>query len=487
LRRAVPWETAHILGVKQNIRSFARGKGVAMAIIAGSMAAFVPPHVLPPARAVKGLALVAGFLRNPLEIVPQAVYQQDYVAFKGLGPRFAWVTGPDLIKTVLLDERCKFSKNVQIEFFGPLLGQGVLTSEGSNWKWQRQIAAPMFRRQDLLTFVPVFVSATDRLLDRWRRSPEGTPQQIDADMAQITFDIVCATLLPSSDATIGLALEASADRLQRSAMWRQLYVAMHMPRWVPQPGGRRIRAAVGTLRASVAAMLTERKRASRQPDDLVRRLMAAHDPETGASMNDEQLIDNLLTFYLAGHETTSKALTWTLYLLACSPQWSEVLTEEIARVTGGEPVSPGHIDKLVLTQQVIKESMRLYPPVPATGRQAIDDLRLGEHLIKAGTSIAIPIYAMHRHQKRWRDPNAFDPTRFSAANEGKISRYQYMPFGAGPRICIGMAFAMIEITSILATILQNVRPAPVEDQHPFPVARISLHPKGGMPLRIWLK
>jgi cytochrome P450 len=457
-----------------------------MAAIVQSMPAFVPPHVVPPARAIKGFALVLGFLRNPLAIVPQDAYEQDYVAFNGLGPRFAWVTGPELIKSVLLDESDKFSKSVQIEFFGPLLGQGILTSEGADWKWQRQVAAPMFRRQDLLSFVPVFVNATHHLLDRWRRSPAGTPQQIEADMTQVTFDIICASLLPSSDATVGLALEASADRLQRSAMWRQLYVAAHMPTWLPQPGARRIRAAVRSLRAAVGAMLMERRRVSSQRDDLIRRLMAAHDPVTGATMNDEQLIDNLLTFYLAGHETTSKALTWTLYLLACSPQWTQALTEEIANVTGGKPVCCEHIDRLVLTQQVIKESMRLYPPVPTTSRQAIGQVRLGEHLIKAGTSIVIPIYAMHRHQKRWRHPNAFDPTRFAPGNEGEISRYQYMPFGAGPRICIGMAFAMIEITSILATILQKARLAPVNDHAPVPVARITLQPKGGMPLRTWV-
>ncbi len=459
-----------------------------MAAVAQSMPTFVPPHVVPPARLVRGLALIAGFLRNPLEIIPQAVYELDYVAFDGLGPRFAWVTGPDLVKAVLLDEADKFSKNVQIAFFSPLLGRGILTSQGPEWIWQRQIAAPMFRRHELMTFVPAFVDAARRLLGRWRRAPPGTPQRIDADMTAVTFDVICTTLLPSSDATVGLALEASADGLQRSAMWRQLYVATHMPGWMPQPGGRRIRAGVRALRAGVAAMLAERRRTSRQPDDLVRRLMAARDAETAATMSDEQLIDNLLTFYLAGHETTSKALTWTLYLLACSPQWMGALKEEVAAVTGGAPVAAEHIDRLVLTQQVIKESMRLYPPVPATGREAIADVRLGGHLVKAGTAIALPIYAMHRHSRRWQNPDAFDPTRFAPASEGSISRYQYMPFGAGPRICIGMAFAMIEITAILATILQSAaRLAPEEGLQPYPLARISLHPRGGMPLRLWLE
>jgi hypothetical protein len=162
------------------------------------------------------------------------------------------------------------------------------------------------RRQDLLTFVPVFVGATRQLLDRWRRSPPGSAQRIEADMTQITFDIVCATLLSSSDAIVGKALEASADSLHRSAMWGSLRRHAHAE-LAAAAGRPQDQDAVRAMRASAATMLEERRRAAQQPDDLMHRLMAARDPETGASMNDEQLIDNLLTFYLAGHETTSKA------------------------------------------------------------------------------------------------------------------------------------------------------------------------------------
>jgi cytochrome P450 len=220
-------------------------------------------------------------------------------------------------------------------------------------------------------------------------------------------------------------------------------------------------------------------------DDLMHRLMHARDPETGAPMNDEQLIDNLLTFYLAGHETTAKALTWTLYLLARTPAWTSLLKEEIAQVTGGAPITAEHVDKLTLTQQVIKESMRLFPPVPVMSRQAVADATLGAQTIRAGTSIVIPIYAIHRHRARWQDPDLFDPARFAPDKEGRISRYQYMPFGAGPRICIGMAFAMIEATAMLATMLQAARFQPVEGHQPIPVARVTLVPKGGMPLKVW--
>jgi cytochrome P450 len=245
--------------------------------------------------------------------------------------------------------------------------------------------------------------------------------------------------------------------------------------------------AAATLHSAVAAMIRERRASGREPDDLMHRLMVARDPESGQSMNDERLIDNLLTFYLAGHETTARALTWTLYLLARSPEWSALLEEEVAHVTGGGEITSAHIERLVLVQQVLKEAMRLYPPVPMMSRQAVADAQLGEHIIRAGTSVLIPIYAIHRHAKRWEDPDAFDPTRFAPERETQLARYQYMPFGAGPRICIGMAFAMIEAAAILATLLQHARFATVEGHEPIPVARVTLLPGGGMPLRVSIR
>jgi cytochrome P450 len=242
--------------------------------------------------------------------------------------------------------------------------------------------------------------------------------------------------------------------------------------------------AVGALRSAVAALIAERRAHPGAKDDLLHRLMHARDPESGQSMNDEQLVDNLLTFYLAGHETTAKALTWTLYLLARSPEWTRALEEEIARVTGGAQIAAGHIEQLGQTQQVLKESMRLYPPVPLMTRQAVADTRLGDHPIRAGSSVVMPIYAIHRHAKRWEDPDAFDPARFAPEREAAIPRYQYMPFGAGPRICIGMGFAMMEATAMLATLLRHASFSALAGRDPAPVARVTLVPAGGMPLRV---
>lgn len=443
---------------------------------------FVPPRIAPPAKPLNRFAFIAAFVRNPLSVVPQAAYEGDLVAvMRGRTP-IVWITAPAMIKTVLLDEREKFLKLAQIRLLGPLLGKGLLTSEGAHWKWQRQTAAPMFRPQELAGFVPTFVRAAERVLAGWR-AQSGAVQHVDRCMTQATFEVISATLLPSADERMPQAVEHSTGLFQRSGAWGQLYAVANLPQWLPQPGRRSMARAIGALRSAVRSLIAERRAHPEAKDDLLHRLMHARDPESGQSMNDEQLVDNLLTFYLAGHETTAKALTWTLYLLARSPAWTRALEEEIARVTGGAQIAAGHIELLVQTQQVLKESMRLYPPVPLMTRQAVADTRLGDHPIRAGSSVVMPIYAIHRHAKRWEDPDAFDPARFAPQREAAIPRYQYMPFGAGPRICIGMGFAMMEATAMLATLLRHARFAPTAHE-PAPVARVTLVPKGGMPLRV---
>jgi cytochrome P450 len=438
----------------------------------------LPARVLSPDRPLHRVAFIARFVRNPLSVVPRAAYEEDFAAVPNAP--ICWVTGPRMIRAVLLEEREKFAKLAQIRLLGPLLGRGILTSEGADWKWQRQAAAPMFRQQELVHFVPAFVQATRRLLAGWR---DNEVRPIERDMTQVTFDVISATLLPSAQAGMPGAIEDSTASFQRAGAWGQLYAWVHVPRWLPQPGRRSSAAAVAALRGAVHRILAERRAGWKAKDDLLARLVRARDPETGQQMNDEQLVDNLLTFYLAGHETTAKALSWTLYLLARHPQWARRLEAEVDEVTGGADVSAAHAERLALTQQVLKESMRLYPPVPIMTRQAIADTVLEGHEIRAGASLVMPIYAIHRHARRWENPDAFDPERFGEVREAQIPRYQYMPFGAGPRICIGMPFAMLEATVILATLLQRVRFAST-GHDPAPVARVTLIPRGGMPLAV---
>jgi cytochrome P450 len=190
---------------------------------------------------------------------------------------------------------------------------------------------------------------------------------------------------------------------------------------------------------------------------------------------------------MVGHESTAKAMTWALYLLSQSPEWTERVRREVEEVAGSQPIAAEHIDKLQLTQQVVKEALRLYPPVPSICRVAAEDTELGGRKIAAGTLINVPIYVLHRHRKLWSDPDSFDPDRFAPENAGSIGRLQFLPFGAGPRTCVGSAFATIEATTVIATLVRGANFRLKSGHVPTPVSRVTLGPKGGMPMQIELR
>jgi cytochrome P450 len=315
----------------------------------------------------------------------------------------------------------------------------------------------------------------------------GSVRAVDRDMTMVTFDVISHTLLPGGDAHVGPLIARSNFDYQKPLGWQMAFANFGLPAWAPHPGMLKMRIAQRQLRSAVATLVAERRAKPSGADDLLQRLVTAKNPDTGAGMSDDLLIDNLLTFFMAGHETTAKGLTWTLYLLARAPEWGQHIREEVKEVTGGGPVQPGDIDKLVVTTQVLKESMRLFPPAPIISRRAAADTDLGGKAVKAGTQVIIPIYAIQRHTRYWSDPDRFDPTRFAPENEAKISRYHYMPFGAGPRICIGMAFAMIEAVAILATLVRAASFAPIPGHDPEPVSRVTLRPAGGMPLEVRMR
>jgi cytochrome P450 len=231
-------------------------------------------------------------------------------------------------------------------------------------------------------------------------------------------------------------------------------------------------------------IIAGRRATSAARRDLLDLLLAVSDTETGRRMSDSDLVNNLLTFIAAGHETTAVALTWTLWLLAKDEAVQQRLVEEVSAVMGSGAIEAAHIEELAFHRQVIEEAMRLYPPVPALARQAKAETTLGEHHVKSSTQIAIPIFALHRHVRLWENPNAFDPDRFAPDQVKARPRYAHLPFGAGPRVCIGASFAMIEAVTILAALVRAFRFQRVPGHKPKPIARVSLRPQGGMPLLI---
>ncbi|HET7681783.1 MAG TPA: cytochrome P450 [Xanthobacteraceae bacterium] len=446
---------------------------------------FYPSTVKAPSDPLKLFPFLIKFISNPLLVIPDAVYREKIVQYGRRVGRVAWVNDPALIKDVLLDRSELFPITpLQKRVLGPLGGKGVLTSEGAEWRWQRQMAAPLFRHAELLRYVPAMSSAAEAMLAGWSDDASGGYRSIDKDMTRLTFRVISDTVLPGGDEHIGRAIERASGDYFGSISWTFVYRFFHLPWWAPHPGRRRMLRAEKFLRTSVAELIAARKASPASRNDLFGRLSEAKHPETGEPMSADLLRDSLLTFMMVGHETTAKALTWMLYLLSQSEEWAEKLRDEIKTVAGAEPIGPQHIDRLQLTQQVVKEALRLYPPVPSITRHAAADLELGGQQILAGTLINIPIFALHRHRGIWRDPDCFDPSRFTPEAEAKISRTQFMPFGAGPRTCIGASFAMIEATAVLATLIRGARFRLKARHLPTPVSRVSLAPKGGMPMRV---
>jgi cytochrome P450 len=446
---------------------------------------FYPSSVTAPSEPLRLFPFLLKFISNPLLVIPEAVYREKIVQYGRSVGRVAWVIDPALIKDVLINRSALFPITpLQKRVLGPLGGKGVLTAEGAEWRCQRQIAAPLFRHTELLKYVPAMSSAAEAMLATWAGDASGGYRAIDKDMTRLTFNVISQTVLPGGDDHIGAAIEQASGDYFGPISWTFVYRFFNVPQWMPHPGRRRMLRAEKFLRTSVAALIAARQANPTSRNDLFGWLREAKHPETGAPLGAELLLDSLLTFMMVGHETTAKALTWSLYLLSESEDWAERLREEIETVAGNEPIGPEHIDRLQLTQQVVKEALRLYPPVPSITRQAATDLELGGQHIAAGTLINIPIFVLHRHRSIWRDPDRFDPNRFAPDAEAKVGRTQFMPFGAGPRTCVGASFAMIEATAVLATLIRGARFRLKDVHRPTPVSRVSLAPKGGMPMRV---
>lgn len=452
--------------------------------------ALYPPTVEPPAVPLPLPRFIPRFIRNPLRAIPRAVYHEPMVVHPLVRGGLAWVTDPTLVERILLHDADSFPKTkLEKRIFAQTLGEGILTSQGQSWRWQRRTAAPLFRHQELLAHVPAMSKVAESLLDVWRTGPTTVTRRIEREMTDATYDVFTHTILAGASRADGEIIKASGSAFLSRITWEIVWGMLRLPDWAWHPAKGTMRRSAGQMRAAVDRIIVARRaqawqQGGDQGKDILGRLLAARDPETGQPMSDKQLADNLLTFIAAGHETTAKALTWTLYLLARSPYWQGRVRAEVAAACGSAPVGAGDIAKLPVTTRVLKEAMRLYPPAPVMSRTVGHDLELGGHRLPSGALIIIPVFAVHRHQRLWADAGRFDPDRFLPVNEASHLRTQFMPFGFGARTCIGMAFAMIEATVLLATL---VRGASFEwdGRHlPEPVSRVTLQPKGGMPLAV---
>jgi cytochrome P450 len=440
----------------------------------------------PPAGRLPFLLLLARVVSNPVGSWGRDFYSEPIVVYDDFGLQTVFVMDPELIQTVLLDDADSFSKNpIHDRVLGEGGGKGLLIAEDEPWRWQRRLLAPLFRAEEIAAYVPAFASACGPVLHRWADADRGSLQPIPADMAAATLQVLENTVLGA-----GLSVEdhrlvaAAGTAFLRPTVWRVAYCSLRLPAWTPHPGSSRMARASRDLRDVAARALESRRWNGAEGSDLVGRLVAARDPATGEAMPDRLIIDNLVTFLLAGHETTAQALTWTLYLLALFPEWQERAREEALKVCRSQAIEREHLQQLPLLEAIFQEAMRLYPPAPSLMRRAVRATTLGGHTIKPDATIVIPVYVVHRHERLWSEPLRFDPSRFSAEAKAGRHRCAYMPFGAGPRTCIGSTFAMLEGKTMLATLLQGARFELPEAEQPEPLARITLRPRAGLKLKV---
>lgn len=448
--------------------------------------AFYPRSVTPPAKPLSLLKFVYRFLKNPLLALPQQAYEEPYVVMAERDPVIFWVSGPDIVDDILIRNAGKLHQSpIQKRVFRRALQDGILSSDGELWRWQRRTMAPIFRPSEILKYVPAMAAPAEELLERWRQSPPGSLQQVDEDMVDTTFAVIMRTMLKGGAPREAEIIRRSTAQALDHVTWEMLYGSFRLPLWLPHPRSWTLDRASRRLRGAVRDIIERRQRElDDSAEDLLGRLLAAQDPESGEPMEMDRLINNLLTLLEAGHETTSRGLAWTLYLLARSPEWQDAVRNEIRSVCGDEPLEGRHIEQLRITQQVLKESMRLYPPVPVMSRIVTQSFNAGGLFFPKASIIIIPIYCIHRHRMLWDDPDRFDPRRFAPEREAACLRTQFMPFGAGSRICLGGSFAMAEATAILATLVRSARFEWDGIVNPEPVSRITLQAKGGIALKL---
>lgn len=427
---------------------------------------------------------IVSLIKNPLDALPPTIFTEPLVFSKMAGKIKVYISDPALIQEALVKNADALGKGEQVRrTLGPALGQGLLTADGAHWKWQRQSVASTFRPSSLQELQPAMIAAAEKTRERLSQRANGSVD-IGHEMMRTTFDIIVETMMSGGHGIDVQRVEQSITDYLRPSGWTFVLGVIGLPEWIPYPGRGRAMEAVKFLRSSLMSVIQERRRAPTERNDLVSMLLRASDPETGRTMTDSEIVDNLLTFITAGHETTALGLAWTFDLLSRNPACEEKMLVEIDNVTAGQPLTPEHIAQLVYTKQVFSEAMRLYPPAPIITRTALRDFQLGDFLIPEGTVLFVPIYAVHHHASIWPDPQTFDPDRFLPDAVKARHRYAYMPFGAGPRVCIGNAFAVMEAVAILAVILQRMRLVSVDQKPPLPIMKVTLRPEKSLMMRV---
>jgi cytochrome P450 len=411
-------------------------------------------------------------------------FDKDFIARRLLWRRTFVVNEPTGVRHVLLDNAQNYKKSeLSGRILEPGLGRGLITTDGELWRRHRRIMAPAFDPRSVAGYAPVMTEVTEEMLAQWDTLPERSEVDVAVAMMHTTLHIISRAMFSSDSDEIVDVVERGVSEYQTTVR-PNLLDLLHVPEWLTELISPRMAEGIlDEFDASVDRLLTERGRApDAEPKDLLARLIAARDTETGGGMTAQEVRDQVVTIFMAGHETTAQALAWTWYLLSQHPAVEAKLHEELASVCEGRTPRHEDVANLPYARMVLEEAMRLYPPAHTLGRQPIAADEVLGHRIPAGATVLIVPWMLHRKPSLWERPDRFEPERFSAERAAARPRFTYLPFGAGPRICIGAAFAMEEGILILATIAQRYR-LRLKPGHPVePQGLITIRPRYGLPM-----
>lgn len=420
-------------------------------------------------------------------LMPATAYQDDMGPLGYSKRSIVIVNAPELTKPILADPGDIFPKNdLMVGALAPLVGNSMFVSSGDTWRKQRAMIDPAFSHMRLAKAFPAMDAAIDDFMVQLDElDTQSTPLSLDLAMGQLTADIICRTVFSAS-----LANSTARDVFESFAFFERTVAHVEIMRLIfgkpfePIPQRADVLAACTRIRSHIGGLLDLHLEAGASFDDIAARVIEARDLNTNANFTREELIDQLGVFFLAGHETTASALTWAVFIASVRPEICAQIRKEVAAVAGNEPLSFDHVKRLTFTRNVFKETLRLYPPITFIPRVANKATMIGTKKIKRGTMVMISPWAIHRHQKLWPNPDAFDPGRFSPERENEIVAGSYIPFGAGPRVCVGAAFATTEATLILARLMRRFSFTVENPEKVRPIARLTTRPAHEVLVRV---
>jgi len=444
---------------------------------------FVPPTVAPPTRELGVIASLRAVRRNVLSVLPDLSFVQPIVSGRTGPSRWHMVQGPEGMKRIFLDNAGNYPKSeVMIRMLRSAVGESLFTSEGPAWRWQRRAIAPVFSTRNVRALAPVMAATAERAAARIA-AHEG-PVEAVREMLSATFDVICEVALSGREHFDADAYGEAITRYFLTVGRASLLDFLDVPHWVPRPGEILGRGAVRTMHRMVARAIEARRlQATGKADDLLDYMLTAEDPETGRRMDAIDLLHNMQFFIVAGHETTALLLAWALFLLANDEQVQARAGNEARAALGGRAVAADDLGATPTIDESLQETLRLYPPVALLARNVLEPDRIYDREILPGDTVFLNIYALHRHRLWWENPGAFDPDNFAPGKVATRDRYLHLPFGAGPRICVGANFAMMQARIILTTLLSRFTFTPAGPV-PTPVMHMTVRPEPGVFLNV---